>query len=280
MVELTTLQQLAQRKTIVAAHRGATGGNVGPNTIEAFEAALAEGADMLEMDVVRTKDDRLVVFHLGMEKPHLYRAAHIGEMTEKEALQLCYVNGDDVETQQTVQSLDAVFQRFKGRCFINVDRAWDDLDLLAEYARRNGVTDQIVLKSPPEAKYFHNMETWAADFQYMPIITEEDTCSDYLERSRLCYIGAELVFHSESSPVASTEYMAQMHEKGRLLWGNAIVFNYKRVLSAGHNDDVSILEDPAKGWGWLQDKGFDIIQTDWPGLVCRYLAERKAGDRP
>lgn len=274
---MTTLQELAQRRTVIAAHRGVTGGNVGPNTIESFEAALAEGADMLEMDVVRTRDDRLVVFHLGMEKPHLYRAVHIGELTEKEALQLRYVNGDDVETEQTVQSLDTVFQRFKGRCFINVDRAWDDLDLLADYAKRNGVSEQIVLKSPPEMRYFQNMEKWARDFMYMPIITETDTCSDYLEHSPLRYIGAELVFSREDSPVAAPAYIEEMHEKGRLLWGNAIVFNYKRVLSAGHNDDVSIIEDPSLGWGWLQDHGFDIIQTDWPGLVRQYLKARQAG---
>lgn len=275
---MTSLQQLAKRKTIIAAHRGVTGGNVGPNTIEAFEAALAEGADMLEMDVVRTSDNRLVVFHLGMEKPHLFRAVHIGEMTEKEVLQLRYINGDDVETHQTVQSLDTVFQRFKGRCFINVDRAWDDLDLLAEYAKRNGVSDQIILKSPPEKDYFYSMEKWAADFQYMPIITEVDTCSEFLEQSCIKYIGAELVFANETAQVASRDYMDSMHEKGKLLWGNAIVFNYKRILSAGHNDDVSILDSPDKGWGWLQDKGFDIIQTDWPGLVRQYLLSRKGGN--
>jgi glycerophosphoryl diester phosphodiesterase len=26
-----------------------------------------------------------------------------------------------------------------------------------------------------------------------------------------------------------------------------------------------------KGWGWLSDKGFDFIQTDWPMMLIDYL---------
>ena len=234
-----------------------------------------EGADLIELDVERTKDDKLVVFHTGMEKPHLYRAVHIGEMTEKEVRKLRYVNGDDVETDQTVQGLDDVLKRLKGRCFINIDRAWEHLDLLSAYVKRNSVSDQVILKSPPKLQYFQAMEKWASSFMYMPIISKQDTCSSVLEKSSVKYIGAELVFDQETDPVASAEYIAQMHEKGRLLWGNAIVFNYRRVLAAGHNDDVSILDDPEQGWGWLCDRGFDIIQTDWPGLLHAFLTSRK-----
>ena len=36
------------------------------------------------------------------------------------------------------------------------------------------------------------------------------------------------------------------------------------------DDDVSILRDPALGWGALFDKKIDIIQTDWPALLWQY----------
>jgi glycerophosphoryl diester phosphodiesterase len=53
--------------TLVIAHRGACG-RAAPsapaeNTLEAFEAAIALGADMIELDVRRTRDGHLVVFH-------------------------------------------------------------------------------------------------------------------------------------------------------------------------------------------------------------------------
>jgi glycerophosphoryl diester phosphodiesterase len=52
---------------MVIAHRGAWGpaapGAPAENTLEAFEAAIALGADMIELDVRRTRDGQLVVFH-------------------------------------------------------------------------------------------------------------------------------------------------------------------------------------------------------------------------
>jgi glycerophosphoryl diester phosphodiesterase len=36
------------------------------------------------------------------------------------------------------------------------------------------------------------------------------------------------------------------------------------VLTAGHSDDRAIAGgDPEGAWGWLADRGFDFIQTDW-----------------
>ena len=53
--------------TLVIAHRGAWG-PAAPNapvenTLEAFEAAVTLGVDMIELDVRRTRDGHLVVFH-------------------------------------------------------------------------------------------------------------------------------------------------------------------------------------------------------------------------
>jgi glycerophosphoryl diester phosphodiesterase len=60
------LDQVSDR-CLVIAHRGAWGTAVPnapvENTLEAFEAAIALGADMIELDVRRTRDGQLVVFH-------------------------------------------------------------------------------------------------------------------------------------------------------------------------------------------------------------------------
>lgn len=60
-------------QTLVIAHRGAwgdglgandgTGRRVAENSAEAFEAAIALGADMIELDVRRTRDGRLIAYH-------------------------------------------------------------------------------------------------------------------------------------------------------------------------------------------------------------------------
>lgn len=43
-----------------------------------------------------------------------------------------------------------------------------------------------------------------------------------------------------------------------------------KPLYAKLDDDVSILQDPALGWGKLFEKKIDIIQTDWPAILYQY----------
>jgi len=64
-----------------------------------------------------------------------------------------------------------------------------------------------------------------------------------------------------------------MHGRGKIVWANSIVYNYKSVLSAGHTDDISMTEDEELGWGWLADRGFDLIQTDFV-YQCRTFLEK------
>jgi glycerophosphoryl diester phosphodiesterase len=54
-----------QTRPCVIAHRGSHGEGVIENTMAAFERAVALGANMIELDVRRTADDELVIFHDG-----------------------------------------------------------------------------------------------------------------------------------------------------------------------------------------------------------------------
>lgn len=58
----------AEGRPLNIAHRGLAG-LIPENTIPAFEAALYSGADFVELDVVYTKDNRLLVMH----DPYLHR---------------------------------------------------------------------------------------------------------------------------------------------------------------------------------------------------------------
>jgi len=51
-------------ETLVIAHRGFANG-CRENTIAAFDKAISIGADMIELDVRRTQDNRYIVFHDG-----------------------------------------------------------------------------------------------------------------------------------------------------------------------------------------------------------------------
>lgn len=259
---------------LTAAHRGCAGGNIACNTIQAFEAALRQGADILEMDVFKTTDHKLYLFHTGKEHIQLNQEIDVTAMTSAEVEKLHYVNADFFETQQCITSLDDVLEAFKGRCFINLDRCWDFWPLVKTYVERHGMREQIILKSHPEERYFRTLEEALPEYMYIPILTERDTCMTMLMKRGIRLIGAECVFSSEDSPLIASAFMRDMKKKGLLLWGNAILYSYKIPLSAGHSDDISVAGNPDEGWGWLAEKGFDIIQTDWPGMLRNYFVSK------
>ncbi|MBR2461101.1 MAG: glycerophosphodiester phosphodiesterase, partial [Clostridia bacterium] len=135
-----------------------------------------------------------------------------------------------------------------------------------------GMEDQIIIKTSSKPDLIEQVSRVAPELAYMPIIQDNDTvCRRLLEEKKLNLVGAEILFSDEEKPIASKEYIEQMHGMGLLIWVNPIVYNYKAVLCAGHSDDASIGGDPDRGWGWLAERGYDILQTDWTLQMRQYL---------
>ena len=52
----------------------------------------------------------------------------------------------------------------------------------------------------------------------------------------------------------------------------ASAYNLK---NGGYYDDISVAGEPERGWGWLIDRKFDIIQTDWCGMMKHFIKNRQ-----
>ena len=268
-----TIQEAAAARLLLAAHRGVSGGNIPCNTLAAYEIALRQGADIVEIDVSVAKDGSLFVFHPGMEPAHLRSQTYIRDMTAEEVRELRFVNQDGVKTTDIVSPLDDVLELLKGRAYVNIDKFWTAMPEITAAVRRHGMENDVIVKTSADKKWFDMVEEVAPELPYMPIISETDACTEELLRRNINLIGAEVLFKTEEAQAASPEYIADMHGKGLLLWANAIVYNYKAVLTAGHSDDISVTGNPDEGWGWLADRGFDIIQTDWTLPARLYYEE-------
>ena len=120
------LYDKAKENIIVVAHRGAAGGNIPCNTLAAYETALKQGADMIEVDVSCSKDGKLFLFHPGMEREHLNKRIHLNKLPYKKIENYRYVNYDKTPTQFGILSFDDFLEQFKDRCFINIDKFWDN----------------------------------------------------------------------------------------------------------------------------------------------------------
>lgn len=270
------IRETASERVILCAHRGLWGGNIPCNNIIAYEFALTEGADMIEIDVTKSADDELFIFHPGMEKRQFNKDINIRHMNAAEIRELRLCNFDGDATQIGLNTLDEVLEHFKGRCYINIDKFGDNPAKIIEVVKRHDMKDQIILKCSPKKEQLDIVEAYAPDIQFLPIISADNGCHEMLKARNINYIGTELLFKTEEDETASEAYRDLLRKDGKLCWVNSIVYNYKAVLAAGHSDDAAVGGDPEFGWGWNADR-FDIIQTDWVGQCSRYL--EKTGRR-
>ncbi len=265
------LYEKAREKIIIVAHRGMFTGNIPCNTLPAFNAALSEGADMIEIDVDMSKEGKLYIFHPGMEMAFLGTSNRIPNMTNSEVEALRYKNYDQTPTDYGLATFDEVMEEFKGRCFINVDKFWGHPEQIYHAIKRHGMEEQILLKAAITEDVIAVLKNLAPNIAFMPIVSSTYPTHKELLQSGINYIGAEALFYSDDDEVCSEEFIDMMHRDGKLVWSNSIIYNYKAQIAAGHSDDTSILGNPELGWGWLAKRGFDFIQTDWVGVMTRYL---------
>lgn len=265
----------AKENIIVVAHRGVSGGNIPCNTLTAYEIALKQGADMIEVDVSCSCDGKLFLFHPGMEIEHLDKDINLSEMTYKQIRNLRYVNYDNTPTQFRIAGFEDFLEQFKGRCFINIDKFWGNPELIYKTIRRHGMTEQMLVKSKPSKKVYDVLENLCPELPFIPIVSENHESHSELMIKNINYAGAEVLFKKDDSYLASPEFIEMMHRDNKLVWVNSIIYDYKEQLSGGHSDDTAMTVSEDYGWGWLADRGFDFIQTDWTMMLIDYL--KKSG---
>lgn len=263
----------AKEHILVVAHRGVFGGNIPCNTLVAYEIALKQGADVIEIDVEMSKDGKLYIMHPGAEEHQLSCMDKLRHMTSEEIARQRYLNYDRLYTQFGVNTLDEVLETFRGRCYINVDKFWGHPKEIYQAIKRHQMTDQVVVKSAPSEEVFQILEELAPDIPYLPVVRDTHSFHERLKRSAINYIGAEVLFRNDDVEVASPEFTERMHRDGKLVWVNSIIYNYKEQLAGGHSDDTSLIDTPDNGWGWLARRGYDMIQTDWTHMLIDYLKQ-------
>lgn len=144
---------LSPARPLIGAHRGAS--HYAPeNTVAAFDLAVEQGAELIELDVRLTADSCLVVHH----DFDLHRTAgHPALVAELDlaALQLLDVGAwkSPRYAGEHVPTLDSVFERYGQRVLLNVEikvgAATSDHidDIVASTIRSHGLVDRVVVST-------------------------------------------------------------------------------------------------------------------------------------
>jgi glycerophosphoryl diester phosphodiesterase len=260
---------------LIVAHRGVCGANIPCNSLAAYKIAVDQGADVVEIDVAITKDKKYYVFHPGTEHIFLGIDRRISDMSADEVEELRLLNQDKTPTSYKVPALSQVLALLKGKAYVNVDKFWTDIEGISAEIRKAGVEDQVIVKTGTDEKTLDEVKKYASDFMFIPIIRRDEGLTERLIKDGVNVIGAEVLFESEDAEVISDAYIEDMHKRGLMVWVNSIIYDERAVLSAGHTDDAALTVSPDLGWGWIIDKGVDMIQTDWTLSLKNYIDSRK-----
>lgn len=283
---------------MIAAHRAGglqAGKKLYPeNSIAAVEAAIAMGAEIVEVDVRRSGDGAFVIMHDSW----LDRTTTCKGEVEKHTLadlRQCrlVVEGTGVATGETVSTLREMLVETRDRILINLDNKLDieALPAMVAVARDLGMADQVIVKE----NLWNRQRIDAArtvlaatggGFQFMPILAD-DAVRDaaFAEEVGRAFsphaielinwrAGAETLT-ATGGPLFSTRMRAVAARGNWHLWADtyAIVNKPGGFLAGGRGDELAVAASmPREAWGFWADRGATIIQTDEPGAAIDWLA--------
>ncbi len=263
------------RSVKVACHRGRFSSSVLENTVLAFQIAVGQGADMVEMDLDRTKDGVLVGHHdKYMHRLFKLPENRIEDFTYAELMELPVYNYFSEIGPEKLNTFDEILTSLKDKTILVIDRAWDYLDDVHELLVKHEMLEQTIIKFNI---WNENACQWAEahpNCTYIPMVKDVATFDRVLEMKKRCpVVGIEILPKVETDQIFQRSTVDWLHEHGLKVWCNSLSYANRLIFGAGNDDLKSMYQGGAAGWGRLVALGVDIIQTDWPYEVKRYLEE-------
>ncbi len=267
-------EYLNDTNVLVIAHR-AGWRNACENSILAIEMAIEMGVDMIEIDLKKTSDNELILMHDHTLDRTTTGKGKVKDHTLEEIKELYLKDGAGHKTLFKVPTLREALLAAKGKVLINLDQSFEYFEYVLPILKETNTIDQIIIKgyNLPIKKVKEKLGIYYDSLQYMPIIKlgKKGYKELFKEVQKYPFEAVEFTFLSDTIPE-----VAKLHEfknKGTRVWVNALWAEH----NAGHHDDRA-LTDPDNSYGWLISKGVNMIQTDRPKLLLKYLRSKGLHD--
>jgi len=257
----------------IAAHRG-DWRNHPENSIPAYKSCIDMGIDMIEIDVQRTKDGKLILMHDRTVDRCTNGKGKIEDMTyaEIQKLRLRPQHSASV-TRNHIPTLEEVLVLCKGNILINIDKGYDYFQQVYELLEKTGTTNQVIIKSSNAIDKVKKENGSVLDkVIYMPIVNlnEKDAEKRLDEFISIHPVAIECCIAQFDDNVG--RLLQKIRDADIKIWINSIWAS----LCDGHDDDRAVeLGEPDQSWGWILEQGGSIIQSDRPYDLLQYLKKHK-----
>jgi glycerophosphoryl diester phosphodiesterase len=235
------------RRVVAISHRGEHLHHP-ENTMPAFQTAIDQGADFIEVDVRTTSDGKLILSHDNTVDRCTNGKGEVSKMTfdELRALDAGIKTGPEFVGTK-MPSFDEVLDLARGKIGIYVDVKQVAAKELVAHIQDHGMADHVVIYSG----------RWSKEIQEL---------------------NPQLKIMPESVSVEmATRIVTELHP-------NVIAFSARdftpEVIKVARDAKAEIYvdrmgtTDAPEGWQSAIDAGADGIQTDRPGELVKYLREK------
>jgi glycerophosphoryl diester phosphodiesterase len=243
---------------LVSAHRG--GMDRAPeNTMVAFEQAVDDGAEMIELDVHPTRDGELVVIHDVTTTRTTGHDDRVHNLTASQVMALdagAAFTSYDATEPEPVPTLEQVLRWAKSHAYLNVDvrnypalsayRMRETVDRLVAHVRDADMADQVILQC---LDHHLARQIRQSDPSIRVGITQHGRPVDPValaESAGACLISTDAEF-------ATLEMVAELHEAGV-----GVMSAVDMRLPGLSNDERTVRETVAR----LLAHDVDILVTD------------------
>ena len=256
------------KHVMIFAHRG-NWRNSAENSILAFQDCINEGLDGIEVDLQMTKDSVLIIMHDETLDRTTTGSGKVSDYTIDELRKLRLLNPIGVKTRHTIPTFEQVLLLAKDKILIQVDKWKAYGQQVADLAKKYNCERQIILRTTDNSKTTKQKYGNLLDnLIVMPVLVckggkvDEENLQDFIK--------------NYSSPVMSFSFIREdypilrkiknLQEMGYRIWFNSLWDTF----NAGHDDELAVT-DPDNSYGWLINHGANIIFSDNPILLKKYL---------
>lgn len=254
---------------MIFAHRG-NWRNSAENSVRAFQECIDEGLDGIEVDLQMTKDSILVIMHDETIDRTTTGKGKVSDYTLQELKTLNLLNPIGVITRQKVPTFEEVLMLAKDKILIQVDKWKPYSKQVIDLARKHDCEKQIILRTTDKKEV--NDRKYGDLFDnviLMPVLV----CKGSVDNEKLLdfmlnYTSPviSLSFTNENFPILKR--IPEIKASGYRIWLNSLW----NTFNAGHDDELA-LTDFDNSYGWLLSQGANIIFSDNPLLLKKYLIQ-------
>ncbi len=271
---LTAFSTFAQNKVLVTAHRG-DWRNAPENSLLGFQYAAAMGADIVELDLKKTKDGEIVIMHDATINRTTNGTGKPSDYTLQELKNFRLKNGIGRVTNNAIPTLKEVMLTLKSSGIkVNLDKSYPYYNEAFAILKETGTNKQAIFKSElPFDSLKNKYPSLINSITYMPVVDldkpeAKKIITDYLKGMKP--YAFELIFTKDTSSILHNNSF--ITKTGSKIWINSLWAS----LNGGHDDDKAVEEGNKKdSWDWILNCDATIIQTDRPKQLLEYLRKKQ-----